>query len=39
MEVIETSKGVLGAEHADMLTNMANLASTYRNQSRWKEKS
>ena len=26
---------MLGAEHPDMLTNMANLASTYRNQGRW----
>src|SRR3954469_21221439 len=27
----------LGAEHPDTLTSMANLASTYRNQGRWKE--
>ncbi|EED12700.1 kinesin, putative [Talaromyces stipitatus ATCC 10500] len=30
-------KRVLGAEHPDTLTSMANLASTYRNQGRWKE--
>src|SRR5947199_422365 len=28
---------VLGAEHPSTLTIMANLASTYRNQGRWKE--
>ena len=28
---------MLGAEHPSTLTNMANLASTYRNQGRWKE--
>ena len=28
---------VLGEEHPDTLTSMANLASTYRNQGRWKE--
>jgi len=28
---------VLGKEHPDRLTSMANLASTYRNQGRWKE--
>ena len=28
---------MLGAEHPDTLTSMANLASTYRNQGRWKE--
>jgi hypothetical protein len=31
------SKRVLGAEHPDTLSSMANLASTYRNQDRWKE--
>ena len=36
MEVGEEKK-VLGAKHSDMLTNMANLASTYRNQGRLKE--
>ena len=30
-------KRMLGAEHPDTLTSMANLASTYRNQGRWKE--
>jgi hypothetical protein len=34
---METFKRVLGAEHPDTLTSMANLASTYRNQGRWKE--
>ena len=34
---METRKRVLGAEHPDTLTSMANLASTYRNQGRWKE--
>jgi Tetratricopeptide repeat len=28
---------VLGEEHPDTLTSMANLASTYMNQGRWKE--
>jgi hypothetical protein len=28
---------VLGEEHLDTLTSMANLASTYSNQGRWKE--
>jgi hypothetical protein len=28
---------VLGDEHPNTLTSMANLASTYRNQGRWKE--
>ena len=31
---LETS---IGAEHPDTLMNMANLASTYRDQGRWKE--
>ena len=31
------SSRVLGAEHPDTLTGMANLASTYRNQGLWKE--
>jgi hypothetical protein len=35
--MMETSSRVLGAEHPDTLTSMANLASTYRNQGRWKE--
>jgi hypothetical protein len=37
VEVMETHKSVLGAEHPDTLTSMANLASTYVNQGRWKE--
>ena len=35
--MIETRKRVLGAEHLDTLTSMANLASTFWNQRRWKE--
>jgi tetratricopeptide (TPR) repeat protein len=37
VQVIETTKRVLGEEHPDMLSSMANLASTYRNQGRWNE--
>ena len=37
LQVMETSKRILGEEHPDTLTSMANLASTYRNQGRWKE--
>ena len=37
VQVMKTSKRVLGEEHPDTLTSMANLASTYRNQGRWKE--
>ena len=33
----EKIEKVLGREHADTLTSMANLASAYRNQGRWKE--
>jgi tetratricopeptide (TPR) repeat protein len=33
----ERKKVVLGEEHPSTLTSMANLASTYRNQGRWKE--
>jgi tetratricopeptide (TPR) repeat protein len=36
-EVVETRKRVLGSDHPDTLTSMANLALTYRNQGRWKE--
>jgi tetratricopeptide (TPR) repeat protein len=36
-EVSETMKRVLGAEHPDTLTSMANLASMYQYQARWKE--
>ncbi|KAJ7292146.1 hypothetical protein C8J57DRAFT_1458652 [Mycena rebaudengoi] len=35
--VMEVSKRVLGEEHPDTLTSMANLASTYQNQGRWKD--
>jgi hypothetical protein len=35
--VIETRKRVLGEEHPDTLSSIGNLASTYRNQGRWKE--
>jgi hypothetical protein len=34
---MKTSLRVLGQEHPDTLTSMANLASTYRNQERCKE--
>ncbi len=34
---MEIRKTKLGANHPDTLTNMANLASTYKNQGRWKE--
>jgi hypothetical protein len=34
---IETSSRVLGQEHLSTLTSMANLASTYLDQGRWKE--
>ena len=34
---METGKRVLGEEHPSTLTSMANLASTYWNQGRWKE--
>jgi hypothetical protein len=37
VQVMETSKRVLGAEHTDMLTSIANLASTFWQQGRWKE--
>ncbi|KAH7122353.1 kinesin light chain 3, partial [Dendryphion nanum] len=37
LQVIKTRKSVLGEEHPDTLTNIADLASTYRNQGRWKE--
>ena len=35
--LMETRKEVLGVEHPSTLTIMANLATTYRNQGRWKE--
>ncbi|KAB8234347.1 purine and uridine phosphorylase [Aspergillus alliaceus] len=37
VQVMETQKQVLGPEHPDTLTSMANLASTYWDQGRWKE--
>ncbi|KAF2834451.1 kinesin light chain 3 [Patellaria atrata CBS 101060] len=37
VQVMETRKRVLGDEHPDTLTSMANLASTFWNQGRWKE--
>ncbi|KAH6612769.1 kinesin light chain [Boeremia exigua] len=37
VQVMETRKRVLGDEHPDTLTSIANLASTYWNQGRWKE--
>jgi len=33
---METRKRMLGEEHPDSLTSMANLASMYRNQGRWR---
>ncbi|KAI8710369.1 hypothetical protein NCS52_01581900 [Fusarium sp. LHS14.1] len=36
-KAVETSTKVLGEEHPDTLTSMANLASTFRNQGRWEE--
>ncbi|RSL64168.1 hypothetical protein CEP51_013189 [Fusarium floridanum] len=36
-KAVETTLKVLGEEHPDTLTSMANLASTFRNQGRWKE--
>jgi Tetratricopeptide repeat len=37
VQVMETRKRVLGQEHPDTLSSIANLASTYWNQGRWKE--
>ncbi|KIM93232.1 hypothetical protein OIDMADRAFT_75421, partial [Oidiodendron maius Zn] len=37
IEVMETRKRVVGTEHPDTLTSMANLASTYKSQGRSKE--
>ncbi|KAJ5827894.1 hypothetical protein N7447_004657 [Penicillium robsamsonii] len=37
VQVIETSKAKLGADHPDTLSSMANLASTFWNQGRWGE--
>jgi len=37
VQVMKTSRKVLGEEHPDTQISIANLASTYRNQGRWKE--
>ena len=37
VQVMDMRKKLLGEEHPDTLTSMANLASTYRNQGRWNE--
>ncbi|KAK0731303.1 hypothetical protein B0H67DRAFT_639713 [Lasiosphaeris hirsuta] len=37
VQVMETRKIKLGADHPDTLTSMANLASTFWNQGRWEE--
>jgi tetratricopeptide (TPR) repeat protein len=37
VQAVKTSKELLGAEHPDTLTSIANLASTFRKQGRWKE--
>jgi tetratricopeptide (TPR) repeat protein len=37
IDAMDRRKRVLGAEHPDMLTSMANIASTFWNQGRWKE--
>jgi tetratricopeptide (TPR) repeat protein len=37
VEAYKTDKRVLGQEHPDTLTSIANLALTYSNQGRWKE--
>ena len=34
---METRKRVLGVEHPDTVSSMANLALTYRNHGRWNE--
>jgi hypothetical protein len=34
---MEKRKQVLGDDHPDTLTSMANLAATYSNQGRWKD--
>jgi hypothetical protein len=34
-QILEWNKRMLGIDHPDTLTRMANLASTYRNQGRW----
>ena len=37
VQVVQTTKRVLGNKHPNTLASKANLASTYRNQGRWKE--
>ncbi|ORY68938.1 uncharacterized protein BCR38DRAFT_334472, partial [Pseudomassariella vexata] len=37
LEATNLRKAILGEDHADTLTSIANLASTYRNQGRWEE--
>jgi hypothetical protein len=37
IQVMDMRKKLLGAEHPDTITSMANLASTYQNQGRWNE--
>ena len=37
MLVMEKSKYLLGEEHPDTLSSMAHLATTYRDQRKWKE--
>ena len=37
VQVMQTTKRVLGIEHPSTLTSIANLASTYGNQGRWQE--
>jgi NAD/NADP transhydrogenase alpha subunit len=37
MQMMEMTKRVQGQEHLDTLTSIANLASTYQNQGRWKK--
>jgi hypothetical protein len=37
VQVLELRKKVLGPEHPDTLTSMANLALTYSSQGRWAE--
>ncbi|KEY74892.1 hypothetical protein S7711_09765 [Stachybotrys chartarum IBT 7711] len=37
VQVMESRKMKLGADHPETLTSMGNLASTYRNQGRWEE--
>jgi len=37
MQVVETRRRVLGAEHPSTLASIASLASTYGSQGQWKE--